>query len=333
MEAGYIGIAACNTQTFRNTRSNDMVFFTPNPSKFVIGTRSNLNSTVQITGSNMTVNGNLQVTSGAGIQGTTTIFNDLIVRGNIITQQDLVLTGMQVASGASYCNGDLSVINSTIDLPTSNATVNVASLSGIPVLSLLQNSNPDNLPFIIYQSDKGDGYIQNEYNIHHGTSSNVYATMTSNGDIGLGTQQPKARLDILNGNINANNIIRLRKHGESVQEVNTYMYWSSNELLELCEPICIKTTQHISCGDPYCYGTRTQTHHVMLSSLGYDYIPQVAIGRGDHDMFSTLDIAITWDANTSLTITSKTTSQWPMFHIMTVEVETAPPNLGHIWLQ
>lgn len=325
MDAGYIGIAGSNRQTFRNTTSNDLVFFTPNPSKFVIGTRSNQLSTVQITGSNLVVNGNLQVTSGAGIQGTTTIYNDLIVRGNIITQQDLVLSGVQIAAGASYCNGDLFVTNNTIGEPTSNATVFVSSLNGLPMLSLQQNFTDDTKPFVIYQSLNGNGSVECEYDVHFKTSNQIYSTFTSNGFMGLGTQEPKARLDIADGNINANNIHKIYKSTSNNSPINIRINWTYQTYNRVV--LIVSTLQQLR------DGTRTQKHRIIMDPYNYDHVPQVAIGEGVVTDYCMLDTEVLYATETSMIFNSicKDNNNESL-HEISLSIDMANSELGHIWL-
>ena len=335
MEAGYIGIAASNQQTFSNTLSNDLVFYTPEPSRLIFGTMSNTSSAFDVSGSNVTVNGTLYVSSGAGITGLTTIYNDLYVQGNIITKQDLVMSGNQIATGASYCNGDLYVVNTTSNLPTSNAAIYVSSVSGLPVVSIQQSSNPFTGPLLLYQTLNGDAYIANTKNIHHGRSSAAtYTTLTSNGDLGVNTTNPRAKLDV-NGDINSRNLMRLKKSIGSSNALSVNINWS-NVSFAPHHAITFKTTQQLNAS--VLQGSRMQKHRMILTAASnIQYIPQVACGVGDRESYVNLFISASNASSTSIAVLSfvsgpPITTNSNVIHELCVEVDIAPTSLGHVWL-
>ena len=337
MEAGYIGIAASNEQTFSNTLSNDLVFYTPDPSRLIFGTMSNTVSTLDVSGSNLTVNGSLHVTSGAGIAGLTTIYNDLYVQGNIITKQDLVLTGVQIATGASYCNGDLYIVNSTSNLPTSNATIYVSAVSGLPVVSIQQSSNPFTGPFLLYQMTNGDAYIANTKNIHQGRSSSAtYTTLTSNGDFGVGTTNPRSRVDV-NGNINSRNLIKMTKTANTSNALAININWS-NVSFGAHNAINFKTTQQLN--SVFRQGTRTQRHRMILAaSSNIQYVPQVACAIGDRESYVNLFVSASNVSSTSIAVRSfvngpsiTTPQNSNVIHEFNLEIDIPPAALGHVWL-
>lgn len=341
----YIGIAAEDGQTFANASSNDLIMFTPDPSKLLMGTKNAFNSQMEISASRVVINddatvyGRLQVAEGASIAGTTTIYNDLFVQGNLITRQDLVITGVQVATGASYCNGDLFVTNDMVGMPFSNATMYVSSREGLPILSLQQTSNVSTRPFIIYQNASGDGYIMNTRNTYIGSQSHISSNITrhvivsSNGNMGIGTSNPRQKLDVFQGNVNAQNIMRLCKSTASSNPLNINISWTSN-VAGPQHSIILETTQQY--GTPAYQGTRKQDHKLTLASP-FNHIPQVARGFGDKESYTSMFITASNTSPTSISISSTVigapavgTSN--ITHELDINITIAPSVLGHVWM-
>lgn len=336
--ATYIGIALGDGQTFTNASSNDLVMFTPHPSKMLIGTNAQVASQLEINNNRVVINddttvyGNLQVSNGASIAGATIVYNDLFVQGNLVTRQDLVITGVQVATGATYCNGDLYVTNDTVGMSSSNATLYVTSKAGLPMVSLQQGSNTNTNPFILYQTQNGDAYIMNGRNMYLGTSNvSRQVLITSNGNMGIGTSNPRQRLDVFQGNVNAQNVMRLRKSVASSNPVTVNVNWTSN-VSGPQHNMIIQTTQQF--GTPVFQGSRRQEHKVLVSP--FTHVPQVACGFGDKECYTTLFVTASNTSLTSMAIQSTVSgfqgANSNVVHELDVDIRIAPSVLGHVWL-
>lgn len=330
--ATYIGIAGASNQTFLNTLPDDLVVFAAEPARLLLGTQSNMPSKVEVGNDRIIVSERTTFQNGLLVNGNALMFNDLYVQGNLITRQDLVLSGVQVASGASYCNGDLYVMNNSSTF-NSNANVYITSTYGYPVLSLNQELVSSHGPMLVYQDRVGAGYITNSNNIYIGSGNTPYATFSNNGWLGLGSN-PRAPLDIYRGNVNARNIMRIRKSLAGSNDIGVTISWEVAPVVlgnEYC--FVIETTQQISFGS--IQGSRTQRHKLLLGSP-YSHVPQVAMTMGDHLAYTSMYVGLSNTTATSATLRSYTlgapTGMGGGIHDIDVNIIIAPSNIGHVWL-
>jgi hypothetical protein len=336
----YIGIANVNGETFANTLQDDLIFYASEPARVLLGTQCNVNSKILIGSSNTIITDNTVFDNDITVKGDALMVNDLIVQGNLITKRDITLAGNQIALGASYCNGDLFVINNASNTANLNATLFLKSISGIPMVSMHQEQVPN--PFMIYQSNNGDGYIVNSNNIRLtsqkqfsiGTASNIYATFSNNGFLGLGIAAPKTKLDIFDGNINAKNIIKLKKSTSNNTDVNININWSNTVVgSEYC--IVLETTQQLNgkIGGIMKRGTKVQQHHLILDTP-YRVEPQVSYNYGDWESYTSIKNLYSNISPTIVNIKSSLMSGTysNILHEFDVNVLIAPQSIGHVWL-
>jgi hypothetical protein len=338
----YIGIASSNGQTFTNARQDDFILYAQRPSRLLFGTQSNVKSKIQINSNaitlseNTVIEGRVQVNNVLAVTGLTAIYGDLFVAGNLITSQDLVMDGYQIANGASYCNGDLFVVNDTVGEAFSNANVYVESISGVPIIHLRQTDpSYSNEPFTISQKLNGDGYITNTKNIYVGTNSNLtFLTFTSNSSVGINTTAPKATLDIRNGDINARNHVQKVVSASSSNPLDVVVNWETPSLgAHNC--IMVETTQQLN--SPVKQGTRIQKHKLLLGDP-YHLVSQVAYAVGDMESYTSLHISASNLSSNSVRIISHVrdpgtvATSSNLIHELGLEVLVAPHTLGHIWL-
>lgn len=338
----YIGIASSNGQTFANARQDDFILYAQRPSRLLMGTQSNVKSKIQINSNAITMSdttimeGRVQVNNTLAVTGLTALYGDLYVAGNLITSQDLVMEGYQIAAGASYCNGDLLVVNDTVGAASSNANVYVESVSGNPIIHLRQtDASASNTPFQIYQLVSGDAYITNTKNIYVGNSNNLnFVAFSSNNAIGVNTSVPKAMLDVKGGDINARNHIRKSMSGSTSNPVGLTVNWEASAAGSEC--IILETVQllGLSGSDSTYHGTRNQRHKLVLGSP-YTVVPQVACGVGDMESYTALYIGMCNVSSNAVHIYSRVQSSLGRVttqHQLDMEVLLAPSSLGHVWL-
>ena len=280
----YIGIATQGGQTFTNASSNDLIMFTPEPSKLLLGTHHNLSSQLEINTSRLVINDDA------------TVYGDFLVTNN----------------------------------------------KSAAVLSLQQSSNSSTVPFVLYQTANGDAYIMNTRNTYIGSqgigisnTSNFtrHILISSNGSIGIGTSNPRQKLDVFQGNVNAQNVMRLRKSVASSNPVNININWTSN-VVGPQYSVILETTQQY--GTPVYQGTRKQDHKFTLSSP-FNHTPQVARGFGDKESYTSMFITASNTSPTSMSISSTVigapaagTSN--ITHELDVNIIIAPSVLGHVWM-
>ena len=289
---------------------------------------------------NASIIGNLQVGNGIGITGVVTLKNDLIVDGDIITKQSLVITGVQVASGASYCNGDLSITNYyASNFPLSNAPFYLKAKSGLPMISMTQNSNEDRMPFEVFQAPNGDAYILNTTNTVIASRSPVDSNITlsnfvfnSNGFLGVGMSDPRQGIDIFQGNVNAQNIMRLKRSTNTSNMISISLNWTSN-VAGAHNAIILKTLQQYN--SDTLQGIREQEHKINISP-SFGHTQQVAKAFGDRQAFAALNVSACNVTPTSIAIQSviqgSSIGVTDLLHELDVHVMTAPYVLGHVWL-
>lgn len=356
MSNTYIGIAQDVGDTFSNAKIDDLIFYASYPSRILIGAgradnAQSIASKIQVSSSNIVFedenifNGNVIIKDNINIQGRAIVYEDLFVQGNLITRQDIVLSGIQVASGATYCNGDLSVINTSTYLPFSNATVFLDSLSGYPMISLHQTQQSSTKPFLIYQSPNASGYIVNSNDLYVQASKNMYfgnfgATnfmMTSNGNVGIGTVTPKAKLDVFNGYVNSLNVMKFKKSLSSSNDISININWrNAYSNTDIC--MLIESTQILNTTSKH--GTRTQKHKLIMGPPPFNMISQVACGLGDMEAYTSMYVnkSNVNDSSTSVTIFSQILgflagqNQNNISHEFDINVLVAPQQLGGVWL-
>lgn len=338
----YIGIANLGGETFSNALQDDLILYASEPARVLLGTQSNVKSKILIGSSNTIITDNTVFDGDITVQGDALMVNDLVVQGNLITKRDITLTGNQIALGASYCNGDLFVINNSSNIANSNATLFLTSITGVPMVSMHQQQQQTTKPFTIFQSSNGDGYIVNSNNIiltsrrqfSFGTDDNIYATFSNNGFLGLGITAPKTKLDVFDGNINAKNIIKLKKSSSNNSDVSININWS-NVIMgsELC--IVLETTQQFngSIEGTMKRGTKVQQHHLVLDTP-YRIEPQISYNYGDWESYTCI-------TNSGSNIASNTVRMKSILgsglysnvlHEFDINVLVAPQAIGHVWL-
>lgn len=328
----YIGIANASNETFNNTRQDDLVLFASEPSRIMLGTQSNLQAKLEIGSSNIVIADIARFLSGMQVNGNAMMLNDLYVQGNLITRQDLVLSGVQIASGASYCNGDLYVMNNSSS-SFSNANVLVTSTYGVPVLSLHQEAAVGE--FKLFQSSQGAGYITNSNNIHIGRGAGtLYATFSNSGWLGIGTSNPRATVDVFGGNVNARNINRIRKSTAGSNDIGITINWQNVVTGGNENCLVVETTQQLASGT--LQGTRTQRHRITLGA-SMAHTPQVAFTIGDIVPYTSLYISLSNTTPTSATLRSYVAGAPGMgggaiVHDYDLNVVISPSSIGHVWV-
>jgi hypothetical protein len=332
----YIGIASSQGETFENAQEDDLILYTSEPAKLLLGTQSNVQSKIQISASNVIMTDDVYfdksifVNDNMDVLGSAVIYNDLVVRGNLLTQRDITLVGNQIAQGASYCNGDLFVINDSATQASSNATIFLQSYYGMPLVSMQQTKTLSTIPFKLYQASNGEGYIENSQNIYFKNTNNIYATFSNNGYISIGGTIPKTKLDIYDGNINAGNIMRLKKYIGSSNSIDVKINWTGTVSgTENC--IVLETTQQLNSTTKH--GTRIQKHNIILGS-NYNAISQVSYAFGDIDAYTALLVTASNSGGNSSIVRSivSSFSGTNILHEMDVNILIAPQTMGHVWL-
>jgi hypothetical protein len=332
----YIGIASTQGETFENVEEDDLILYTSEPAKLQLGTQSNVQSKIQISASNVIVaddvyfDKSIFINEGLDVTGSAVIYNDLLVKGNLLTQRDITLVGNQIAQGASYCNGDLSVINDSATQASSNATIYLKSKYGVPMVSMQQVKTLSTIPFKIYQTSNGEGYVENSQNVYFRNTSNVYATFSNNGFISFGGTVPKTKLDIYNGTINSDNLMRLKKSVTSSNAIDVKINWTG-PVSGAQNCVVLETTQQIN--STAKHGTRIQKHHLILGS-NYNVISQVACGIGDIEAYTSLLVTASNSGGNTSTFRSQVSSfaGGNILHEMDVNILIAPQTMGHVWL-
>ena len=335
----YIGIASTQGETFENTDEDDLILYTSEPAKLQLGTQSNVRSKIQISASNVIISDDVYfdngifIKEGLGVTGSAIIYSDLVVKGNLLTQRDITLVGNQIAQGASYCNGDLFVINDSSTQASSNATIFLKSQYGVPIVSMQQTQTLTTIPFKLYQASNGEGYVENSQNIYFKNTSNVYATFSNNGYISFGGTVPKTKLDIYDGTINAGNLMRLKKSVTSSNYIDIKINWTGTVSgAQNC--VVLETTQQLN--STLKHGTRIQKHNLILGS-NYNVVPQVACAFGDIDAYTSLLITSSNSGGNTSTFRSQISSLsntvgGSILHEMDVNILIAPQTMGHVWL-
>lgn len=335
----YIGIASTQRETFENVEEDDLILYTSEPAKLQLGTQSNVQSKIQISSSNVIIaddvyfNKSIFINEGLDVTGSAIIYNDLLVKGNLLTQRDITLVGNQIAQGASYCNGDLFVINDSDTQASSNATIFLKSHYGMPMVSMQQVKTLSTIPFKLYQASNGEGYVENSQNIYFKNTSNVYATFSNNGFISFGGTVPKTKLDIYNGNINSDNLMRLKKSITSSNSIDVKINWTGTVSgAQNC--VVLETTQQLN--STLKHGTRIQKHHLILGS-NYNVISQVACAFGDIEAYTGLLVTASNSGGNTSTFRSQissfsNTAGGSILHEMDVNILIAPQTMGHVWL-
>lgn len=333
MSHTYIGIVNTAGETFSNTKPDDLILYAAEPARLVLGTQSNVKPKITI-GSSNTI-----ITDNTLLEGRLTVLQDLYIFGNLVTKQDLLLTGnqvidgFQVASGATFCNGDLYVINNSSNgysnassNMSSNSTLHVHALYGAPILSLWQKGQSNTSPFKILQSLDHQGYITNTGAINIRTGSNQhFTTFSPSGFVGIGTSSPRAKLDVYRGDVNAANVVCTRTSTSTTTATLT-IHWEN--IVETEGYLTIETLQQVSIG--HKKGARSQKHDIYLSSLQFD--SHVSFNYGEKDIYAYFTISSSFLTPTSICITSSITCPVvTLGHDLRVDVISFSKTLGHVW--
>ena len=328
MSSTYIGVARELDQTFCNVVPGDLVVYAAQPSRLMLGTQQNALPKLAIGLESIVMSDPTVFQKGMTVSGTAVMVNDLYVRGDLYTQQDLVLNGIQVSAGATYCNGDVTLMN-TLSSAFSNANMLISSLYGRPIISLHQTMMSNHGPMLLYQDMLGAGYVMNSNNIHFGAGNTPYATFVNTGSLGIGFSNPRAKLDVYRGNVNARNLNKLKKSTTS-NDVFVTINWEN--VPASGETFVVETFQQLNAPNN-TQGSKTQKHNIMLTSPSYTHMPQIATTMGNVAAFSSLFMGMQGSTGTSLTLRSFINGVTSVAsHEFDCNILMSPSNLGHVWL-
>lgn len=359
MANSFIAIANSIGDTFSNVMENDLIFFASEPARLMMGTQSNLPAQLQIGSnniifndfvtfasnvkvdgsmsidSNMSMNGSILFNSNMMVLGPVTMCNDVQVLGTLSTGKGMILNGDQfVSGGASYCNGDIYFTTYTSNEELRDQRVFIRSYYGTPSININQLQSPSNPPLLLFQTSNAEGYVTNNNtlnllshsNIRLGSSNNIHITLSNTGHVGIGTSNPRAKLDVYSGNINAGNFARLCKSTDTSNALNININWQ-NALSGGEHTLYFETTQHLN------GGTRVQKHRLSLSNP-FSLTSYVAKGYGDVSPFTSLYIG-TANLSSSNVRVSSTVSGFlagNVRHELDLNMLTVSSDIGHTWL-
>lgn len=360
----YIAIANSLGDTFSNALENDLIFYASEPARLMLGTQSNLPAQLQIGSNNIIFNelvtfssnvkvdgsvlvdsnisgkGSILFNSNLMVLGPVTLCNDVQILGTLSTGKGVLLNGDQIVSGgASYCNGDIYFINFN-----SNGFIDqrvfLRSYFGNPTIYLNQVQDPANQPVKLFQTSNSEGFITNNNhlnlfshsNIHFGNSNNIYVTLSNTGYLGVGMSNPKAKVDVYDGNVNADNVIKLRKSTDSTGALNININWQ-NIVTGNQHCVFFETTQQLN--GQLKQGTRIQKHKLVLTSP-FTLTSYVANGYGDMEAYSSLYVNSSNSSTSNIRIQSFTSNvsigAGNIKHDLDVNVFVASTGMGHLWL-
>jgi hypothetical protein len=236
-------------------------------------------------------------------------------------------SNLYVAGGVTLDGGLLNVEN--LQHTPSNANVVISSLYGVPILNFKQSSYP---PFSLYQGIDGQAYINNTNSINLGTSVKPSITLTNQGLLGIGTTTPRVKLDVRDGDINATNLIKLRKYNTSNLNIGININWSNGVANgNAFYTILFETIQQFTTAQAQC--TRIQKHKLFVATG--QLVSFVSIATGASDVYSTLSIDKFVSNNNSIQIAS--ISAVPVtannfLHEFDLNILLASDALGPVWL-
>jgi hypothetical protein len=294
----FISIAGGPGDTFKNTKDNDLLVYVADPGRILLGTAEGSNAGAVIGASNTFLTNNVNIT------GSTSINSNLYVGG-----------GMTLDGG--------SLIVENFQPTPSNANVLISSLYGVPVLNFKQSSYA---PFSIYQGLDGKAYINNSNSINLGTS----LTLTNQGLLGIGTTTPRVKLDVRDGDINATNLIKLRKYNTSNLNIGININWTKT-VSSPFYTILFETIQQFTTAQAQC--TRIQKHKLFVATG--QLVSFVSIATGASDVYSALDIkTLVSNNNNSIQIASISAASFStgFLHEFDLNILLASDALGPVWL-
>lgn len=306
----FISLATGPGDTFTNAEENDLLLYVSDPGRIVLGTIEGAAAQTIVGKSNT------EITTDVKIAGSTFINSNLLVLGET-SLDNLTIEG-----------------SLTIDNPTSDADVTIKSTAGKPNLRLKQSTFP---PFTVYQSTDGQAYISNSNNINILSTNNINLgtpvqtslSLTNQGYFGIGTIAPRTKLDVYDGNVNATNLIKLRKSSGESSNIDITLNWtnfSSNNYVN----ILFETIQQCNTTSNM-QGTRIQKHKLFVSPS--NVASYVAMSYGDHEVFGTLHIETLSVNSNSMIIRSNMNYPTDDFlHEFDLNVLLSSEALGPVWL-
>lgn len=353
----YIAIAASLGDTFSNALENDLLFYASEPARLMLGTQSNVLAQLQIGSNNVVFNEFVTFSSNVKIDGSMSVTSNMSTKGSILFNSNLMVlgpvtlcnnvqilgtlnaeNGLLINGGASYCNGDVYCINFN-----SNGLIDqrvfLRSHFGNPTIYLNQVQDPSNQPVQLFQTSNSEGFITNNHNlnifshsnINLGNSNSIYVTLSNTGYLGIGNSNPKAKLDVFNGNVNADNVIRQKKSTNTSNLLGININWQNivngNE-----HCIYFETTQQLN--TQTLQGTRIQRHRLLLSNP-FTLTSYVATGYGDVQPYTSLFVYSSNLSTSNIKIQSyisNFSSGGDIKHELDVNVFIASTDIGHVWL-
>jgi hypothetical protein len=345
--------------------------------------------------------------SNTRFMGVATFSNDVIVYGRLLTGSGMTLDGdVKVTGGATYCNGDINFINDWNNTP-SNQNILISSVYGIPNIKIIQKSNVSSVPLTLYQDKDNIGYITNSNNLFISSSSNVRILVSSNismtlsnnnnivikgftqftsnvdvygkiysatqflassntdipgyafvndsntglfhpsnhnisivtnsmeafritdaGFVGIGMSNPKTKLDVFGGDVNANNVITTSK-SSTASNLNIVINWDVHTTNSAFN-IMFDTYQQVTSSSEY--GIRKQKHVINMANTS-NMIQHMAIANGNVSLYTGLFVNCLQSTSNSITIESLASNIAPIgLHNFKMNVVLYPPDIGHVWL-
>lgn len=204
--------------------------------------------------------------------------------GNVIIP-GLITSNIEVSGGSASIN----ILSTTSG--SSNSSLNIESVYGLPYISLKQSSNNNmNGDFKFYQTSNSGAYIENSNNIFILSHNNVFV-----GDMGVVGGNVRSKLDV-DGDIRAKNFKKIMKgfSNDSIGYIDVSWLDSGGG------NIIIETIQTANVSG--LFGTKKQLHQCILSNGSI--ISQTGLALGDVDVFRGLFLSFSNTGSNSFRVNS-----------------------------